>query len=121
MKTLVQDLTDSMNNAATKKTARSEQLAEAATSGTESGRLTSLVNSIAEAEGEESAYGRLLMAARYATDQGTDIRAEVNRAAMNILYVGADDTSSGRGNDAKRARFDGKCEAVRELEYMPHR
>lgn len=118
MKTMIEKLTEGLAHATATKESRGRSLAEAAASGTESRSLMSLVEGIANAEGQESTYALFVTAAEYAESQGEDVREAVRDAALRLLEAGADDEWSGRGNDARRARFDGVREAVRDVRFI---
>lgn len=70
-------------------------------------RLASLVNKIAHAQG----VWHVLARTERASDNGLG-DMEMLEMLSDLLVTGADDSWSGRGNDANRARFDGIREAV---------
>lgn len=94
------------------------KLAQSAVTRTESRSLMALVEAIANAEGRESAYTRMKAAASYAEANGEDAKAMAQKEALGMLEQGADDEWSGRGNDVRRARFDGVREAVRDVRFL---
>lgn len=72
--------------------------------------LASRVSHLAELEGALEVYAT--------ADRALVGGATVDQLAVTVtamLLVGADDTWSGRKNDAARSRFDGKRSAVREV------
>lgn len=75
---------------------------------------------MAEAEGAIEVFASIEKLEQRAREAGASEERIVFyclREIANILIRGCDDTYSGRGNDARRARFDGKREAAREIEY----
>lgn len=118
MKTMTAKLSEELAVATSTKERLAAKLAEAATDGTESRGLMSLVEAIANAEGQESTYALFSTAAAYAVKEGEDVKATVLDAALRLLEAGADDNWSGRGNDVRRARFDGVREAVRDVRFL---
>lgn len=74
--------------------------------------LVSAVNAVAKAEGANRAWSR---AARMI--EGGHTAAEAYESVVDLVLNGADDSWSGRGNDAKRAEFDGIREAVQNLKW----
>jgi len=83
-------------------------------------RLNNYMLSMAEAEGAIEVFASI----ERLEEQGREAGASEERIVFyalreiaNILIRGSDDTYSGRGNDQRRAHFDGKREAARELEY----
>ena len=97
------DLTVSVINA-------KAEVAALAVEGAESNRLANAVNRLAEAEGRQSAVARLAAAEEFGASD-----SEIEAEALSILLRGADDTWSGRTNDAKRAFFDGVRDAIESL------
>lgn len=85
-------------------------LTAAVASDTHSDRLATLVNRIAEAEGALGLWARAAAMVAAGKDNAA-LTGYVARALMN----GADDTWSGRSNDARRANFDGRREAATNL------
>lgn len=79
---------------------------------------------LAKLEGTVEVFDQIEAVVAYQTEKGKTAQ-EVATAAMvelvSILSRGADDTWSGRGNDLKRSRFDGRCEAARNLMYKHRR
>ena len=87
------------------------RLAHAVTeSATSADGLAKLVNELAEAEGAASVHYRYVQVLRHSDD--TDKALEV---ATDTVLGALDDTWSGRGNDVRRANYDGMSKAVREL------
>ena len=90
-------------------------LAEAAAGDEVDGcRLAGYVNDVASAEGAANARYRYRAVMRQ--DGGTHEKAMAHVVAL--MFNGADDTWSGRGNDAKRAKFDGYCEAANRMQWQ---
>lgn len=86
----------------------------------DSGALAQMVNTLAEAEGELAVWVRLENVAERLTNQG---QGEIEKeTALSVIYPlltgGADDTWSGRGNEVKRARFDGIRAAATKVEWI---
>lgn len=73
-------------------------------------------NRLAEAEGKAEAWARLA----YIVDNrgGSIDKAGVKEIAFSLLVNGADDSWSGRGNDVKRARFDGIRAASSDMQWL---
>lgn len=72
---------------------------------------------VCTAEGKAAARITYRNAIRYAeADRPTEDAAEIGRRAVtDLVLTGADDTWSGRNNDARRARFDGIRSAANEI------
>lgn len=86
----------------------------------DSGALAQMVNTLAEAEGERAVWARLENVATRLVNQG---QGEIEKeTAMSVVYGlltnGADDTWSGRGNETKRAHFDGVRAAASKVEWL---
>lgn len=76
-------------------------------------------NVVAELEGTARAWSRLQLMAEYMTKKGLAISEEdVVGCAFELLSGGADDEWSGRGNDVKRARFDGIRKAANDMKWI---
>lgn len=74
---------------------------------------------VAEAEGKAMAWSRLSHMATYKATKGEEVtQADVIGIAFDILSGGADDSWSGRGNDIKRARFDGMRDACSNMKWI---
>lgn len=79
--------------------------------------------SILLAEAEGKAYAWLMLQMRVDYRQKSDahyviVEAEVLEVALDLMLSGADDSWSGRGNDAKRARFDGIRSACSDMRHL---
>lgn len=76
---------------------------------------------VCEAEGVAAtriAYRNALRVAaerRHMDPTHPEVRAVAAQCVTDLVLAGADDTWSGRGNDARRARYDGTRKAAREL------
>lgn len=75
---------------------------------------------VAEAEGKAMAWVRLEQMVAYKTEKGLVgvTEDDVISIAFDILSGGADDSWSGRGNDVKRARFDGMRAACSDMKWL---
>lgn len=71
---------------------------------------------VAEAEGAASAWARLAQFVAHRGDEATE--ADIKGVAFDMMVNGADDTWSGRGNDIKRARFDGIRSASSDMQWL---
>ena len=83
-------------------------------------QINRAVLSLAYAEGAEAYWALMLHNAEYVTDHdGNDenVTASLQRSTLKLLATGANDTWSGRGNDAQRARFDGLRDAAASLTF----
>lgn len=75
--------------------------------------------SLADAEGARDVWSKLATVATYHCKSGVEItEAQVMQVVMDLLTRGADDTWSGRGNDVKRAYFDGVRSAATRVGYL---
>ena len=88
-----------------------QNLAEAAEKNDSEG-LASMVNAIASAEGRYMAQERVADC-----QQGGLSKEETLAAAIQLLAQSGQDTYSGRGNDARRAKADGLKAALQDLVY----
>lgn len=83
--------------------------------------LAAAALAVCEAEGMAAAriaYRNTLVGAAKHRGMSTthpEVRAVAEQAVTDLVLAGADDTWSGRGNDARRARYDGTRKAAREL------
>lgn len=75
--------------------------------------FATMANSIAHAEGRVQVRHEVRQALRM---DATPV--QINAELINILMRGADDTYSGRGNDNRRAHFDGVREEIRGVTYQ---
>lgn len=76
----------------------------------------SFANAVAEAEGKAYAWARLQISVSNSGGEFTE--ADVQKVALDMMLNGADDSWSGRGNDAKRARFDGVRAACSDMQWL---
>jgi len=102
-----QDLAAWLNKAALRTAGTRANLLEAVEAGQNAETLTNLVNEIAQADGEHTAYSLAADAWDTAVDRGADPAAFVTGQITRRLLNGADDRWSGRGNDSLRAQHDG--------------
>lgn len=82
--------------------------------------LVGIVNDLAEAEGAFDACTRAISIIDYVEREYVDnvagtTTARITTWALEALTMGARDTWSGRGNDARRARHDGTAEAITRI------
>lgn len=76
-------------------------------------------NILARAEGKVHAWAMLQKVYINITDRGDEFTKEdVMSVGVELLQPGADDRWSGRGNDVRRARFDGVRSAVDEFRWL---
>lgn len=76
-------------------------------------------NMLAELEGAAHAWARLQQAVTYVTNKGLEFTEDDTKiCAFELLAGGADDEWSGRGNDVRRARFDGIRKAANDMKYI---
>lgn len=75
--------------------------------------INAKVIQLATAEGVHDVFS-LANALLEAGRSGAEVLENVT---ITLLLAGADDTCSGRGNDARRARFDGVRSAISDLRY----
>lgn len=74
---------------------------------------------LAGAEGAYSVWARIEAAANYHLRNDRVLtEAILADISAELLLTGADDSWSGRGNDVRRARFDGVRDAVRNVRYL---
>lgn len=96
-----------------------ERIAQAATSGEGAFDLGTFVVRLAEREGARDLWARLAQAAKCTATQGLEYTAEMAlTTAFDILAQHADDNSSGRGNDIRRAYADGVRAAAQDVRYL---
>ena len=69
--------------------------------------INTAVLTLATAEGAASYWAKMLYVAKIVTDREGDVTAALQDSTLRLLTGGANDDWSGRGNDAKRAYFDG--------------
>lgn len=94
-------------------------VAQAATEGQPASEIVNKLNKLAEAEGSRDMWYRLQRAATHTSVNGDEFTEDMaNRVVLGFLANGADDSWSGRGNDVRRAYFDGIREASRKIELM---
>ena len=95
------------------------QLIELATQGRSAQDIAASALRLAEAEGERDLWYRVLSVAKHAKLSSKEMNKELAlEVAFNMLANGADDTWSGRGNDARRAYFDGVREAATKVGWL---
>lgn len=86
------------------------------------GQMARTFHGIAAAEGVASARYMVRGIAHAAVESGmteAEVAAKITHAMFERAAVGADDTWSGRGNDVKRAQFDGfMAEAKRWVDVV---
>lgn len=82
-------------------------LAEAATAGARAETLARLANDVAEADGAHATYQLVINLWDNAERRGTSPEYAITHQLTRRLLTGAEDSWSGRGNDAKRAMHDG--------------
>lgn len=82
--------------------------------------LADSVNKLAEAQGALAYWSRMRQVAEYALENGSDgnVSDLFDRETISALTRGADDAWSGRGNDSKRAYFDGLRAAAADLRWV---
>jgi len=74
---------------------------------------------IAESDGELYAWRTLVARVEFAERENREITdCEIDDVIIDLLIAGADDTWSGRGNDIRRARFDGIREACKKMRNL---
>lgn len=74
---------------------------------------------IAEAEGAAVAWARLVNVVNHNESHAIPVtEADVLSLAFDLLSNGANDSWSGRGNDIKRARFDGMISAANDMKWV---
>ena len=69
--------------------------------------INTAVLALATAEGAASYWAKMLFVADIVTSRDGDVTAALQDSTLRLLTNGANDDWSGRGNDAKRAYFDG--------------
>lgn len=111
--TLVETLAAKVDQATARMERAQQSIADQATSGSASA-LNDLVLDLARREGEVTAWSRLHKAAQH---HGADLPA-LYVIMMETLAYGPDDQASGRGNEVRRARFDGIREVAEILRWM---
>jgi hypothetical protein len=85
-------------------------------------RMTSAVQAVARAQGALYVAELVDEIQADAQEQGQDrnlMEARIGHALLRVVSAGPDDLWSGRGNDTRRARFEGICEeAKRHIAYF---
>jgi len=77
--------------------------------------LNDLVIKLAEAEGSTTAIIRVQRALQYQANHPENGDVDWQQDLVDLILNGADDSWSGRGNDVKRAQFDGLRKQARRL------
>ncbi len=98
-----------------------QELAQLAATETYSDALWSAIRKVAIYEGEITVWSEYHevyadASARH-PDDPSRVQYQCMRNLTRLLMNGPDDTWSGRGNDTRRARYDGKCTAVQDVYY----
>lgn len=81
-------------------------------------QLNAYVLRRAEAWGVAHMFTRVEQAEKWATEHGADAKGVATAAlaeVLDVLLEGPDDTWSGRGNDVRRAQYDGVRQAGKEI------
>jgi hypothetical protein len=99
--------------------AANERLENAVRDGQRAGSITDYLNEVAEAQGALTVVAEYEEVLDYTQDADEFDPVKANLAVIEtltrIVLRGADDTWSGRGNDARRAYFDGVRETADDL------
>ena len=95
-----------------------QAITAAVTNSLRADQINKAVLDLAYAEGQQSYWALMLHVAKYVTSHGDDdVAVALQKSTLKLLTQGADDVWSGRGNDVKRAQFDGLRAAAEVLTF----